>query len=60
MYIGVCQGKRVRTSYDMVHLRHIPAQYSHLTGLLDIFKDKLVCVKEDAMRMYGGCVCVRV
>ena len=26
----------------MSQLRHIPSQYGHLAGLLDIFKDKLV------------------
>eukprot|EP00731_Ephydatia_muelleri_P020222 Em0012g1047a len=43
MYLGVCQGKRVRTNFDMVHLHHTPPQYSHLSGLLDVFKDRLRC-----------------
>ena len=50
MYLGVCQGKRVRTNFDMVHLHHTPPQYSHLSGLLDVFKDRLVCV-------WGGMWC---
>jgi len=44
MYVGVCEagGGGVRTSFDMVHLRHPPPQFTHLSGLLELFKSKLV------------------
>ncbi|XP_068610477.1 rab3 GTPase-activating protein catalytic subunit [Brachionichthys hirsutus] len=41
MYAGECQGAGVRTDFEMVHLRKVPNQYNHLSGLLDIFKSKL-------------------
>lgn len=28
--------------FDVIHLTRIPQQYSHLAGLLDVFKSKLV------------------
>ncbi|XP_061923521.1 rab3 GTPase-activating protein catalytic subunit [Entelurus aequoreus] len=40
MYAGECQGPSVRTEFEMVHLRKVPSQYNHLSGLLDIFKSK--------------------
>ncbi|CAK6980189.1 rab3 GTPase-activating protein catalytic subunit [Scomber scombrus] len=43
MYIGECQGPGVRTEFEMVHLRKVPSQYNHLSGLLDIFKSKTGC-----------------
>ncbi|XP_041120289.1 rab3 GTPase-activating protein catalytic subunit-like [Polyodon spathula] len=43
MYAGECQGPGVRTDFEMVHLRKVPNQYSHLSGLLDIFKSKIGC-----------------
>ncbi|XP_066543675.1 rab3 GTPase-activating protein catalytic subunit isoform X2 [Amia ocellicauda] len=43
MYIGECQGPGVRTDFEMVHLRKVPSQYNHLSGLLDIFKSKIGC-----------------
>lgn len=42
MYEGECQGPGVRTDFEMVHLRKVPSQYNHLSGLLDIFKAKIV------------------
>ncbi len=42
MYAGECQGPGVRTDFEMVHLRKVPSQYNHLSGLLDIFKSKIV------------------
>ncbi|XP_036937159.1 rab3 GTPase-activating protein catalytic subunit isoform X1 [Acanthopagrus latus] len=41
MYAGECQGPGVRTDFEMVHLRKVPSQYNHLSGLLDIFKSKI-------------------
>ncbi|NXC20792.1 RB3GP protein, partial [Corythaeola cristata] len=43
MYVGECQGPGVRTDFEMVHLRRVPNQYTHLSGLLDIFKSKIGC-----------------
>ncbi|XP_036400924.1 rab3 GTPase-activating protein catalytic subunit isoform X1 [Megalops cyprinoides] len=43
MYTGECQGPGVRTDFEMVHLRKVPSQYNHLSGLLDIFKSKIGC-----------------
>ncbi|XP_020495580.2 rab3 GTPase-activating protein catalytic subunit isoform X1 [Labrus bergylta] len=43
MYAGECQGLGVRTDFEMVHLRKVPSQYNHLSGLLDIFKSKIGC-----------------
>ncbi|KAL1267284.1 hypothetical protein QQF64_032647 [Cirrhinus molitorella] len=43
MYTGECQGPGVRTDFEMVHLRKVPSQYNHLSGLLDIFKNKIGC-----------------
>lgn len=42
MYVGECQGPGVRTDFEMVHLRKVPSQYTHLSGLLDVFKSKIV------------------
>ncbi|XP_013395929.1 rab3 GTPase-activating protein catalytic subunit-like [Lingula anatina] len=41
LYYGLCEFPGVRTSFDMVHLKRIPPQYNHLSGLLDVFKGKL-------------------
>ncbi|CAN2390051.1 Rab3 GTPase-activating protein catalytic subunit [Pristimantis euphronides] len=43
LYVGECQGLGVRTDFEMVHLRKVPNQYTHLSGLLDIFKSKIGC-----------------
>ncbi|KAG7253213.1 hypothetical protein CRUP_028420, partial [Coryphaenoides rupestris] len=43
MYAGACQGPGVRTDFEMVHLRKVPSQYNHLSGLLNIFKSKIGC-----------------
>lgn len=48
MYAGECQGPGVRTDFEMVHLRRVPSQYTRLSGLLDIFKSKIVSVAEQA------------
>uniref|UniRef100_A0A4W6ELK6 Rab3 GTPase-activating protein catalytic subunit n=1 Tax=Lates calcarifer TaxID=8187 RepID=A0A4W6ELK6_LATCA len=43
MYAGECQGPGLRTDFEIVHLRKVPSQYNHLSGLLDIFKSKIGC-----------------
>lgn len=42
MYAGECLGPGLRTDFEMVHLRKVPSQYNHLSGLLDVFKSKIV------------------
>lgn len=48
MYAGECQGPGVRTDFEMVHLRRVPSQYTRLSGLLDVFKSKIVSMVEQA------------
>uniref|UniRef100_A0A3P9L0P4 Rab3 GTPase-activating protein catalytic subunit n=1 Tax=Oryzias latipes TaxID=8090 RepID=A0A3P9L0P4_ORYLA len=43
IYAGECQGPGVRTDFEIAHLRRVPSQYNHLSGLLDIFKSKIGC-----------------
>jgi len=43
VYYGLCIGGGFRTTFQISQLRRIPAQYGHLAGLLEIFKDKLAC-----------------
>ena len=43
LYYGHCETPGFRTAFEMVHLRSIPHQFSHLAGLLDVFKSKLAC-----------------
>ncbi|KAL9957793.1 hypothetical protein ACROYT_G034737 [Oculina patagonica] len=43
IYFGLCIGGGYRTVFEISHLRHVPTQYRHLAGLLEIFKDKLAC-----------------
>uniref|UniRef100_A0A672P4L8 Rab3 GTPase-activating protein catalytic subunit n=1 Tax=Sinocyclocheilus grahami TaxID=75366 RepID=A0A672P4L8_SINGR len=43
VYAGECQGPGVRSDFEMVHLRKAPGQYTHLSGLLDVFKNKIGC-----------------
>jgi len=40
-YLGCCSSPGVRVNYQMIHLQRIPQQYRHLSGLLDIFKEKI-------------------
>jgi len=42
LYSGVSESCGFRTSFEMVELRSTLPQYSHLAGLLDVFKAKLV------------------
>ncbi|KAJ0070544.1 hypothetical protein NL108_015537, partial [Boleophthalmus pectinirostris] len=43
LFSGECQGPGVRTDFEMVHLHKVPAHYRNLSGLLDIFKNKIGC-----------------
>ncbi|KAL3864829.1 hypothetical protein ACJMK2_006481 [Sinanodonta woodiana] len=41
LYMGTCIMPGATVEFKMVALKRIPHQYSHLTGLLDVFKTKL-------------------
>ncbi len=41
MYIGVGEGGGVHVDFDTIHLKHIPPPYTHLNGLLEMFKGKI-------------------
>jgi hypothetical protein len=42
LYVGMCEGSALRTHFQIVHFNYTPPQYAHLTGLLEIFKSKMV------------------
>ena len=42
MYIGLCEGSALKTHFQIVEFNYTPPQYSYLSGLLDVFKSKLV------------------
>uniref|UniRef100_F1KUP6 Rab3 GTPase-activating protein catalytic subunit n=1 Tax=Ascaris suum TaxID=6253 RepID=F1KUP6_ASCSU len=43
LYFGVCQNHSVRTHFESVHLRRLQPAHSHLSGLLEMFTDKVNC-----------------
>ncbi|XP_039279363.1 rab3 GTPase-activating protein catalytic subunit [Nilaparvata lugens] len=40
-YLGLCEGRGIRAEFEMVHLKKIPQDCKHLTGLLNVFKSRL-------------------
>lgn len=42
LYVGMCHGAGLRTNYNMVHLHYTPPQCNHLSGLVTVFRSKLV------------------
>nr|XP_022900950.1 rab3 GTPase-activating protein catalytic subunit [Onthophagus taurus] len=42
LYLGVYEGNGIKTNYEMIHLRRGPPYYKYLSGLLDIFKTKII------------------
>ena len=42
MYIGLCEGSALKTYFQIVHFNYVPSQYGYLSGLLEVFKSKLV------------------
>ncbi|EDV26954.1 uncharacterized protein TRIADDRAFT_23084 [Trichoplax adhaerens] len=42
LYVGLCLNRNFRANFEMVQLNNTPSQYRHLSGLIDIFKSKLV------------------
>lgn len=41
VFVGVCENRSTRLSFDIVHLRQTPPTCKYLTGLLDMFKGKI-------------------
>lgn len=42
LYLGVYEGNAIRTNYDMIHLGKYPQHCRYLSGLLDLFKTKIM------------------
>ncbi|KRT84176.1 hypothetical protein AMK59_316 [Oryctes borbonicus] len=42
LYLGVYEGNGIRTNYDMIHLAKCPQHCRYLSGLLDLFKTKIM------------------
>jgi len=49
LYSGLAESCGFRTLFQMVELKSTPPQYSHLAGLLDVFKAKLVHYHESLL-----------
>lgn len=41
VFVGVCENRSTRLSFDIVHLQQTPPTCKYLTGLLDMFKGKI-------------------
>lgn len=41
-FLGVYEGEGIRTNFEMVHLKRGPHHCQYLTGLLDLFKTKIM------------------
>lgn len=42
VYSGVCESGSTRLNFDIVNLRNAPVSYKYLTGLLNMFKEKVI------------------
>lgn len=42
LYLGIYEGGTIRTNYDMIHLGKCPQHCRYLSGLLDLFKTKII------------------
>ncbi|GJQ84643.1 hypothetical protein Trydic_g12672 [Trypoxylus dichotomus] len=42
LYLGVYEGNGIRTNYEMIHLAKCPQHCRYLSGLLDLFKTKIM------------------
>ncbi len=42
MFVGICEGSFLKTQFQIIHFNYTPPQYAYLSGLLEIFKSKLV------------------
>ncbi len=41
-YSGICGNDSIRTHFEMIHFKDIPNPYRYLSGLLNLFKEKLM------------------
>ncbi|XP_018562940.1 rab3 GTPase-activating protein catalytic subunit-like [Anoplophora glabripennis] len=50
-FLGVYEGDGIRTNFEMVHLKRGPPHCQYLTGLLDLFKTKIMspCTIDDIL-----------
>uniref|UniRef100_A0A1X7V2J5 Uncharacterized protein n=1 Tax=Amphimedon queenslandica TaxID=400682 RepID=A0A1X7V2J5_AMPQE len=53
MFSGQCEGYGLRTCFEMIHLRHIPPHFSHLSGLLNLFRSKLTNILSKTLECGG-------
>ncbi|XP_019861410.1 PREDICTED: rab3 GTPase-activating protein catalytic subunit-like [Amphimedon queenslandica] len=53
MFSGQCEGCGLHTSFEMIHLRHIPPHFSHLSGLLNLFRSKLTNILSKRLECGG-------
>ena len=58
LYSGIAESCGFRTMFQMVELRSTPPQYSHLAGLLDVFKAKLVRLHDSLLIRFLKQLCV--
>ncbi len=42
MYIGLAEGNSLKTHFQVIHFSYVPGAYAYMSGLLEIFKSKLV------------------
>jgi len=42
LYVGVAEGNGIRVNFDTIHLKQAPSKFMHLSGLLELFKSKIV------------------
>lgn len=68
LYFGTCIGGGFRTSYEMVQLKYTPHECSHVQGMIDTFKSKLVstlfrnvfCIFFDNNLTWKHCACSNI
>lgn len=51
MFLGVSDDGHIRTHYDMIYLRQLPANYKCFTGLHEIFKGKVGTLSVDPIKV---------
>ena len=47
LFFGICMGNGFHASYEMAHLKNTPPQCQNISGLVDVFKSKLVSYAEN-------------
>lgn len=51
MYLGVSDQDHIRTNYDIIYLRSLPANYKCFNGLYEIFKGKVGLISLDPIQV---------